>query len=112
MTFGAEEDPRIYIQQLIDESMAQFYRSRLRAEAIEAFAYIAGGIWTIATLVVAFKGIVTENVFYYIVSAVCLFFAFLAYFVISAFAHILGNSSQKLRLSAFDFILTHDPYDP
>lgn len=60
---------------------------------------------------VTIEGSYAKSVSYYISGAVSLFIAILAFFTISAFAHILGNSSQALRLSAFDFILTHGPYD-
>jgi fatty-acid desaturase len=113
MTDSRSKEPSEYIQELIDESMEQFYRSRLRAKAIEVFAYISGVLWGIASfacLVISTR--LSEDRSYIIFAVFLAFVAIMTFFTISAFAHLLGNSTQQLRLAAFEFILAHDPYDP
>lgn len=106
--FHSQDRP---IQLLIDESTTQYFKSRLRANVLEAFAYLTGILMLASAVVTLAFGIRDEDRDTILMSIPIFLAAIVSFVVISAFAHLLGNSAHQLRLMAYDFYLSHDDDD-
>ncbi len=99
------------IQLVIDESLSQYSKSKFRSVALEVFAYVLAILLVASGLVVLAYGIRDDDRDAILVSVPIFVTAIVSFFVISAFAHLLGNSAHQLRLAAYDFHLQYNVAD-
>ncbi len=109
MTSTSSHEADEPIQVLVNDSTDQYYKSKLRAAMLEVFAYVLGALSVASGAVSLTIGVREDDRAAILVSIPVFIFGVIAFFTISAFAHLLANSAHQLRLMTYDFMLAHDP---